>query len=62
VFEPKGVQQDNQPKLKKKRKDLPPDPSDLVPKHKVNNKILEDRKENTKEILGDKSIKPSRDL
>jgi hypothetical protein len=33
----------------------------LIPKQKVTNKVLDEKKDNTKEILGDKAIKPTRD-
>lgn len=62
VIEPKAPQ-DATTKLSPKRKKEPQaDPTDAIPKTKLNNKILDDRKENTKEIVGDRGIKPSRDL
>lgn len=47
--------------MQKKFKRNNQEPVDTVPKFKLQNKNLEDRKENTKEILGDKAIKPTRD-
>ena len=38
------------------------DPKDNVPTFKLNNRALEERKETVREALGDKAIKPSRDL